>query len=415
MRVTGERTSVEPIFGRPLRTLFQPIVELESARVVAYEALTRAALDSPLKLPGELFGLARQLGLAAELDWECAATALRSAVDAGLPRHLPLFVNADPASLTTDCPQHLAPVIDECARQLQVVIEVTERALLADPASLLRCVAKLRDLGAAIALDDIGAEPASLALMPFVQPDVMKLDLRLVQQRSTAEVAAIVAAVAAQAERTGAIVLAEGIESEEHLERAIAAGATLGQGWMFGYPEPLPAIMETEGLAVPSLVTPSISTTSPFDAVAPHARPRVVAKHTLQSMSLHMEAQAANSLEPPVLLSAFQHVRHFTPATSRRYAGLAKRCALIAALGSGIGSHPIPGVRGAHLADDDVLKGEWAVTVVGPHFAGALLARDLGDDGPDAQRRFEFVVTHDRALVLEAARRLMGRINPLTV
>jgi hypothetical protein len=45
------------------------------------------------------------------------------------------------------------------------------------------------------------------------------------------------------------------------------------------------------------------------------------------------------------------------------------------------------------------------------HYSGALIARDLGDDGPDADRRYEFVVTHDRDLVLDASRSLMARIT----
>ena len=46
--------------------------------------------------------------------------------------------------------------------------------------------------------------------------------------------------------------------------------------------------------------------------------------------------------------------------------------------------------------------------------AGALIARDVGDDGPDADRRFDVVVTYDRELVLTAARALMARIAPET-
>jgi EAL domain-containing protein (putative c-di-GMP-specific phosphodiesterase class I) len=59
---------------------------------------------------------------------------------------------------------------------------------------------------------------------------VIKLDLRLVQGQPSPEQAAIVSAVAAERERTGAAILAEGIETEEHLLVARSLGATLGQG-----------------------------------------------------------------------------------------------------------------------------------------------------------------------------------------
>ena len=91
-----------------------------------------------------------------------------------------------------------------------------------------------------MALDDVGAEPASLAVMPFVRPDVIKLDLRLVQGRTTAEVARIVNAVRAQAELTGARILAEGIETRRHAEIARTLGATIAQGYLYGRPGVLP-------------------------------------------------------------------------------------------------------------------------------------------------------------------------------
>jgi EAL domain-containing protein (putative c-di-GMP-specific phosphodiesterase class I) len=64
-----------------------------------------------------------------------------------------------------------------------------------------------------VALDDVGAAPASLAVLPFVRPDLIKLDMRLLQGRTTAEAAHIVNTVRAQAERTDALVIAEGIET----------------------------------------------------------------------------------------------------------------------------------------------------------------------------------------------------------
>jgi DICT domain-containing protein len=70
-------------------------------------------------------------------------------------------------------------------------------------------------------------------------------------------------------------------------------------------------------------------------------------------------------------------------------------------------------VRGADLDPDDPVAGEWDVVVVSPHFAAALVARDLGDQGPDLERRFDYAVTYDRALVVDVARDLMRRVKPL--
>ena len=82
-----------------------------------------------------------------------------------------------------------------------------------------------------------------------------------------------------------------------------------------------------------------------------------------------------------------------------------------AALGVGMDAEPAPGVRGIHLSSDEALRGEWNVTVLGPHFGAAFVARDLGDTGPDRERRFDFALTHDRELVTEAARSMMRRLS----
>ena len=50
--------------------------------------------------------------------------------------------------------------------------------------------------------------------------------------------------------------------------------------------------------------------------------------------------------------------------------------------------------------------------VIGPHFAGALVAQDRGDTGPDAAREFDFTITHDRELVIDAARTLLHTLIP---
>ena len=75
-------------------------------------------------------------------------------------------------------------------------------------------------------------------------------------------------------------------------------------------------------------------------------------------------------------------------------------------------SPPVAGVRGDDLAADNPLRREWDLIVVGPRFAAALVAHDLGDDGPDDQRRYDVVVTHDRELVIRAAEPLLRRLVP---
>jgi EAL domain-containing protein (putative c-di-GMP-specific phosphodiesterase class I) len=397
-----------------IRSVYQPVVDLGTGEVVGYEALARGPQGTPWEAPRELFARARELGVVGDIDWACRAAAYRGALSGRLPASLPLMVNVEPGYLAATPPAAVERVVALAEQRLQVVFEITERDLVADPAGLLRAVRQARRAGHGIALDDVGAVPGSLALMPFVEPDVIKLDLTLVQGGSTADVGGVVNAVTAQAERSGAVVLAEGIETAEHRQRALAMGATLGQGWLLGRPEPLPKHLARPRLAEVAFtrVTRTIPRT-PFSVVEGQPSVRIAPKSMLVPLTAHLEGQALASAEPPVLLAAFSHADQFTVATARRYTELAGRCAFVAALGAGLPAEPAPGVRGAGLAADDPLAGEWVVALVGPHYTGALIARDLGDtDRDDADRRFAFTVTHDRATVLRAASALLERVTP---
>ena len=224
-----------------IRAVYQPIIDLATGRTVGFEALARGPKGSDLERPDRLFAAARASGRLTELDWACRAAALRGALSAKLGRSVSLFVNVEPETLHVPPSSELLELIGEAGNRLNVVMEVTERSLVASPADLLGVVALVRDLGWGIALDDVGADVMSLALMPFLRPDVIKLNLRLIQQRPDREIAMVVSAVDAQAERSGALVLAEGIETRHNLDVALAMGATLGQGWLFAHPGDLPA------------------------------------------------------------------------------------------------------------------------------------------------------------------------------
>jgi EAL domain-containing protein (putative c-di-GMP-specific phosphodiesterase class I) len=397
-----------------VRAVFQPLVELDGGAVVGYESLARGPAGSRWESPAALFAAAYRANLVADLDWACRAAAFETALAGGLAPGLTLFVNAEPTSIGTPCPDHLLDAV-RAGQRLRVVMEVTERAVAADPAGLLRAVASARDAGCGIALDDIGADPASLAMMPFIAPDVLKLDLRLVQERTTVDVARIVNAVLAQAERGGATVLAEGIETPRHVEIARAMGASLGQGWLYGRPGPLPEGTATPARPVRLRRQPRSATTTPYQVVAARRPTNTARKDLLLPMSMHLEHTALDATEPTVLLACFQDQRFFTPDSRRRFARLARTAAFTGAVGVGMPPEPVAGVYGAELAADDPLRGEWDVIVVGPHFAGALVALDRGNTGADAAREFDFAITHDRELVVDAARTLLDTLVPATV
>ncbi len=395
-----------------VRSVFQPIVELDTGRVVAYEALARGP-QGPLERPDLLFAAARTAGRLAELDELCRAAAFRGAVEQGLLAPLTVFVNVEPEVLDSAPLDDLLAIAEGAPRELRIILEITERALAARPAELLRTVERVRSLGWGVAVDDVGADSMSLAFLPLLSPDVIKLDLSLVQDRPGPAIAEIMNAVNAHAERTGALVLAEGIETEEHLATARALGATLGQGWLFGRPGPGAAAgLPTGELTLPTAPAGALVDASPFACLPAGVRLRRSVKSLLIELSKQLEREAMRLGDTCVVAATFQEARHFTPSTIQRYRDLVERTGFVCALGEGLPAEPLPGLRGTTLDPADPVRGEWDVVVLSPHFSAALLARDLGDDGPDLDRTFEYALTYDRETVIRAAHALLTRVVP---
>src|SRR4051794_37186236 len=320
-----------------IRAVSQPIVELDPRRTIAWEALARGPQGSPLERPDLLFDAAAEAGRTTDLDWECRATAACGALRAGLDRSRPLFVNVEPRSLGTPVPAHLQDLWKLAGEELDIVVEITERALTARPAELLQTIAAVRARGWRVAIDDVGADSRSLALMPLLRPDVIKLDLRLVQNQPTTEVAAIVNAVNAESERTGAVILAEGIETEEHVAIARAMGARVGQGWLFARPGDLDVQERAGTVELPRGPHVKAIGRTPYEVVAARREVRRADKRLLLAISRHLENQALPLGDGAVVLSAFQEAERFTTATHGRYA------AFVGALGGNMPVEPAPG------------------------------------------------------------------------
>jgi hypothetical protein len=248
--------------------------------------------------------------------------------------------------------------------------------------------------------------------MPFIRPDVVKLDRSVVQSEPSADSALVIDAVRSYAASSGAQVLAEGIETMHQRWRAGALGATLGQGWLFGFPEELGHSGASRMHNRTSLIIPrqSIGDETPCDVIRGQVTMEPAAKRELAAMSRALERRALDSTEPCVVLGTFQTASRFTGETAALYSRIGQRAAFVGAFAEGLGVEPAPGVRGGGFERDHRLRNEWDVVVVGPHSASALVAEDLGDVGPDGERRFAFAMVRDHELVLRAARSLMLRL-----
>ncbi len=395
-----------------LTSAYQPIVTLDGRAVVGYEALVRTCGDGPPISPTELLRVAREQDVTADFDWRCRISALRGAVEAGYPEGMALFVNAEPIALDAPPPRDHLPILADAAR-LSIIVEITERDLMGDPAGLLRAAEHARNLGWRVAIDDVGADSSSLALIPLLRPDVIKLDMALVQGRSSNETAAIVAAVAAEAERTGALVLAEGIETIRHESYARAMGAVLGQGYLYGAPESLPGFGEAFEPVRPLDLDGSVTVRAPV-AVTPYGL-----THQLGARR-HADATLLDAIENSLLHSAYgtgsstvvlatvSSSTGTTPARAAIYDDLASRTALMAVFDS----HPAPelhNVRTVVVGADEPLAMERSIVILAPMSSVALIAVERGT-AEDGTPMYDYLLTYDRHVVLDAATVLLRRI-----
>jgi EAL domain-containing protein (putative c-di-GMP-specific phosphodiesterase class I) len=399
-----ERAQLDKIIAqRTVRTLFQPVIQLSSGAVVGFEAVSRGPAGTALESPAALLDAAVRAGRLGELDWVFRVQAMEQAARSRLHPSLSWFINVEPAGLATECPDHLLRPYQQARSDLRVILEVVERDDEGYVHQLLEASQQARYDAWGVALDHVGTDDRSLALLPLLLPDVVKLDLSVVHERPTRQTAAVTAAVRAYAERRRAVIVAEGIETSEHAQRATVFGATYGQGYLYGKPGALPESVPPPRDPIPLRQRPEpIEEGTPFEVLARTHEPRITAKDMLLHICDHLEDDAAHQ-RGCLVLSCFQHARFFSPAKRSKYARLAAQNAYTSVLAGGAEPIREPRYDVAPIAPASHLVREWDLIVLNANYAAAFVARDLGDSGPDLERRFEFVYTHDRIAVVRAA------------
>lgn len=403
----------EVLEGRRLQPLFQPIVDLEHGVTVGYEALARSDVET-LRSPDAMFGAARSAGRVVELDWLCREEAVAGARRAGVRYPLSLFVNAEPETLMADG--------GDAARwrrfgDLRCYAEITERALAAHPADLLRGVDQVRDEDWGIALDDVGADPRSLALLPVIRPDVVKLDLSLIQTRAGGPADLTVSRVLHPALRfaadSGAVVIAEGIETEQHLDLARAVGAHYGQGYHLGRPALLPEVLVGPAHAVPLMrhQWDRNVLTGPFAVVAGASGSRSVDRSAVLEVARQVLAQAARFDTEAMVAICVNDPDLLTDDLLTLLGSFTGAPVLV-----GVGSQPaltrLPaGFRTHVIAADDPAAEDFDIAVVGAYYRATLVARRaLGGDNAPADGKLTMALSFNDDLVAAAAHSLLSRL-----
>lgn len=233
------RQLTEMLRNRALIAHYQPIFRLADDETIGYELLGRGMLGGEETQPGDLFFIAECQGKEVELS-----TALR---DHGveLARNLgdenALFVNTHPSELTNlESLMTSLRNLRERHPERSLVLEIHEAAIT-DPTVLQSLRSDLADLDFGIAFDDFGTGQARLLELTQVAPEYVKFDRVWVKDldKATQQRHEMVKALVRLVGEMGVSTIAEGIERREESEACQEIGFDYGQGFFYGYPEPI--------------------------------------------------------------------------------------------------------------------------------------------------------------------------------
>ena len=238
---------------------YQPIVELASGRTVGIEALARWNHPTIGAIPPDRFvALAERTGLSRELDRWAISRALRETGELRVRGALP----ADAYVAVNLSPRHLADVgleahLSGCTAAAglapeQVMLEITERAIMAEPEPAIALLRRLRGRGYAVAMDDFGTGHSSLSHLHSLPVSTLKIDRSFVADIcGDLNARAITTSIVELARAVGVTVVAEGVETLEQGKLLEGLGCTTGQGWLWSA-----AISPEEAVASRAFVQP---------------------------------------------------------------------------------------------------------------------------------------------------------------
>jgi EAL domain-containing protein (putative c-di-GMP-specific phosphodiesterase class I) len=389
-----------------LRTSFQPIFDLDSMSVVAYGTVVEGPIGSTLASADALRSAAVASDRLLAFDDASRRRAMDTAEQGGLLLPRSLFFHAEPATV-------LALSLDDAALSHPMVLEIRGQSLAdADLVPLLQSIVSVRDQGWAIALTEVCVDAHALALLPVIAPDVIDIDLRVIGGLPDQHIASVVSAISAYAEATGCLVLASGVETARQVVTARALGATLGRGPLYAEAGPLPRELPwMSGVRpAPTGRLAGLRQDTPFSVAAERREARPSHRDLLLQISQFLEARAAQEAGSAVVLTTFQHRVNFDSQAVERYFPLGGSTAFVAVFGYGFSELRLSeSVFAVDLDENDPMIAEWNVVIISPNFAATLTARQVGEPSV-SNDAYEFILTHDRRLTIEAARTLVARI-----
>ena len=242
-RLTMESELRRAIEREEIKVLYQPIVRLEDRAIAGFEALAR--WDHP-KLgrlsPAEFITIAEEIGLIVDLGLFVLEHAARelSTWQAENRGRDPIFTSVNVSSrqlLRHDLIQDLRSVLGRSALARGTFkLEITESLVMENPEHAAQILARIKELGAGLSLDDFGTGHSSLAYLQRFPFDTIKIDQSFVRTTARGTRPVILRSIIALAHDLGMDVVAEGAESDSDAVELYQLGCEYAQGFAFGEP-----------------------------------------------------------------------------------------------------------------------------------------------------------------------------------
>jgi EAL domain-containing protein (putative c-di-GMP-specific phosphodiesterase class I) len=408
----ARQVEITKIVSQRLVTVeFQPIVRIATGETVAFESFARGPIGSALATPDAMFQAAGAAGLTGELDLVAANAAYMAARFSPHPESLTIFVNTDPAGLlqlrATDSEEirGLQQAVHQAMVDFRAVVEIPEHTLARDPLPTIIAAESMRRIGARLAIDNVGVAPQALPLIMFMRPDVVKLAPSVLASPPHAR-APVLDAVATYTEQSGSVVVAQGIETDDHLQAAIGMGAVLGQGYHFGHPMTVPvaAVPPAQPLAVRAARPAPDPATTPYALLAGDHTPVRMDHGMFCSLAGYLMDGAEAATEPFVMVVVTSNSSFLSGGRASRLRSLGHKASLLLVLSTNTELVSTRDTAVGVLDAQDPLREELVLATMSLTASSMLVARPVEDE------RYDCMITHDRALVQSAMDNLLGRV-----
>lgn len=260
---------------REFRNYYQPIISLESGRIVGFEALVRWQHPTRgLVGPVEFIPVTEEIGLIRDIGWEVLSQACNQLVQwrKFSPQYADLTMSVNLSVKQFPQPR-FAEKIEELLRRLELPegslkLEITESSLMSDPAAAVALLSQLKALGVRLAIDDFGTGYSSLSYLQRFPLDTLKIDRSFTSAMGSGQKEeTIISSIMPLAQKLGMDVVAEGVETQEQLVFLKEVECKYAQGFYFS--KPIPADDAAKLLLDPAICADTFSKVAGVSGIVP--------------------------------------------------------------------------------------------------------------------------------------------------